>query len=65
MIYVGGRVGVFGGDVRKLLDDMAVFRPTIVALVPRLLNRFHERILQEIAHQNPIKRLLFEIAVKV
>uniref|UniRef100_A0A0M3HUW1 long-chain-fatty-acid--CoA ligase n=1 Tax=Ascaris lumbricoides TaxID=6252 RepID=A0A0M3HUW1_ASCLU len=64
MIYVGGRVGVFGGDVRKLLDDMAVFRPTIVALVPRLLNRFHERILQEIAHQNPIKRLLFEIAVK-
>uniref|UniRef100_A0A914RNP0 long-chain-fatty-acid--CoA ligase n=1 Tax=Parascaris equorum TaxID=6256 RepID=A0A914RNP0_PAREQ len=50
--------------LEKLFDDMAVFRPTIVALVPRLLNQFHERILQEIARQNPIKRLLFEIAVK-
>ncbi|KHN74548.1 Long-chain-fatty-acid--CoA ligase 5 [Toxocara canis] len=64
MMYVGGRIGIFGGDVRKLLDDMILFRPTIVALVPRLLSRFHEMVVQEIAHQSPLKRLLFGIAVK-
>ncbi|VDK19276.1 unnamed protein product [Anisakis simplex] len=65
MIYVGGRVAVFGGDVSKLINDMLFFRPTVVALVPRILSRFHDRILQQMDEQNLLKRLLFRIAFKV
>jgi long-chain acyl-CoA synthetase len=34
--------GFFGGDVLKLKEDLAVLRPTIMASVPRLYNRFYD-----------------------
>lgn len=38
---LGGAVGYFGGDVRRLNEDMKALKPTIFPTVPRLLNRFH------------------------
>jgi long-chain acyl-CoA synthetase len=34
--------GFFGGDVMKLKEDLAVLKPTIMASVPRLYNRFFD-----------------------
>ena len=36
----GGRCGIFGGDVKKLKEDMALLQPTVFVSVPRLYNKF-------------------------
>ncbi|KAJ2780524.1 medium-chain fatty acid-CoA ligase faa2, partial [Coemansia interrupta] len=38
------RVGFFSGDVTKVLDDMQMLRPNIIAGVPPFLNRIYDRI---------------------
>jgi long-chain acyl-CoA synthetase len=40
----GGRIIAFGGDVRKLRDDLALVKPTFFMSVPRLYNRFADAI---------------------
>ena len=35
---------IYGGDVMKLKDDMALAKPTIFASVPRLFLRFFQLI---------------------
>jgi len=37
----GGRIGLFGGDIMKIRDDMALLKPTLFASVPRLFNRMY------------------------
>ncbi|KKZ61462.1 long-chain acyl-CoA synthetase [[Emmonsia] crescens] len=36
ILWVGGRIGYFHGNVLELVDDFKALRPTIVASVPRL-----------------------------
>lgn len=47
MYMVGGRIGFFQGDVRKLMDDIKELQPTLFASVPRLLNRFYDKVRYE------------------
>uniref|UniRef100_A0A1I8EYR3 long-chain-fatty-acid--CoA ligase n=1 Tax=Wuchereria bancrofti TaxID=6293 RepID=A0A1I8EYR3_WUCBA len=64
IIYIGGRIGIFGGDPKRLIHDMKLLQPTIAALVPRLLNRYHDMVTENIRKQNIIKRFIFHIALK-
>ncbi|XGW05584.1 hypothetical protein V3C99_016164 [Haemonchus contortus] len=64
-IYVGGRVGIYSGDVSRLLSDIQILRPTIVSLVPRLLNKFHDHIHVQISKRNVLIRKLFAHAKEV
>lgn len=41
---VGGKVGFFQGDIRLLTDDMKALKPTVFPVVPRLLNRIHDKV---------------------
>lgn len=43
MLRYGAAVGVFGGKVDALLDDIAALKPTILAGVPRVFNRVHDK----------------------
>ncbi|KAK2746239.1 hypothetical protein FQN57_003361 [Myotisia sp. PD_48] len=40
LLWAGGRVGYFHGNILELVDDLKLLRPTILASVPRLYNRF-------------------------
>ncbi|XP_051875567.1 long-chain-fatty-acid--CoA ligase 1a isoform X2 [Pristis pectinata] len=40
----GARIGFFQGDIRLLMDDIKVLKPTIFPVVPRLLNRMYDRV---------------------
>ncbi len=40
----GCKVGLYGGDIKKLLDDLVVLRPTLFVTVPRLLNRIYDKV---------------------
>lgn len=64
MIYIGGRIGIYGGDPKQLLRDMKLLRPTILALVPRLLNRYHDAIMEQVRKQNIVQRFIFRTALK-
>lgn len=44
-IYTGGgAVGFFRGDIRGLADDIKTLRPTILPVVPRVLNRLYDKV---------------------
>uniref|UniRef100_A0A671VZ90 Long-chain-fatty-acid--CoA ligase n=1 Tax=Sparus aurata TaxID=8175 RepID=A0A671VZ90_SPAAU len=44
MIVHGAKIGYFQGDIRWLSDDLNTLRPTVFPVVPRLLNRMHDKI---------------------
>lgn len=41
---LGASIGFFRGDIRALAEDFKELRPTIVALVPRVLNRVYDKV---------------------
>ena len=48
-VYSKIRIGFYHGDLLKLTDDLIELKPTIMASVPRLLNRFDDLILRKIS----------------
>ena len=43
-ILYGIKVGFYSGDVANILDDMRVLKPTVLAIVPRILNKIYADI---------------------
>jgi hypothetical protein len=39
LLQTGAEVCFFGGDVLKLRDDWMLYKPTIIPIVPRLINK--------------------------
>ncbi|XP_025083668.1 long-chain-fatty-acid--CoA ligase 1-like isoform X2 [Pomacea canaliculata] len=62
VFQIGGQVGFFQGDVRKLMDDIKELQPTVFPCVPRLLNRFYDKVLMGV-NASAMKRWLFSIAL--
>lgn len=62
MFMVGGAVGYFSGDIRRLADDMKALRPTVTPAVPRLLNRIYDKVQAEVSGSF-LKRMLFNMAM--
>jgi len=58
----GGRIGFFQGDVRKLMDDIKELQPTLFPSVPRLLNRFYDKVTAGV-NASKIKKWLFSMAM--
>lgn len=59
--HMGGCVGFYGGDIKRLNDDLQALKPTIMPAVPRLLNRVYDKIHGEVA-KSKAKKLLFDMA---
>ena len=49
LLSMGCLVGIFAGNIKKIKEDLAIFRPTIFISVPRLYNRFYDVIKEKIA----------------
>lgn len=62
--YLGGEVGFWQGKVDKLLDDFRDFRPTMLSMVPRLLNRLYDTVRNKVRKQGLVGRILFRTAVQ-
>lgn len=62
MYLVGGSVGFYAGDIRRLSDDMKALRPTVTPAVPRLLNRMYDKVNNEVGNSF-IKRVLLNMAL--
>lgn len=39
IFYNGGKIGIFNGNLKLFLDDIAVLKPTVFISVPRIYNK--------------------------
>ena len=62
IMYLGASIGFYQGDTLKLMDDMAVLKPTIFASVPRLYNKIYDRVLAGAKAHGGLKTYLFNYA---
>ena len=44
MFSCGGRIGFFRGDPKLLVEDLQALKPTVLPMVPRLLNRVYDKV---------------------
>ena len=57
-------MGFWQGKVDKIGDDFRDFRPTLLCIVPRLLNKLYDGVRGEIRKKGILGRILFRLAVK-
>ncbi|XP_072165679.1 long-chain-fatty-acid--CoA ligase 6-like [Diadema setosum] len=60
----GGRIGYSQGDIKLISDDIKALRPSIMPLVPRVMNRMHDRILLRVSEKGKLKSKVFHYAYK-
>ncbi|KAL0414558.1 UNVERIFIED_CONTAM: Long chain acyl-CoA synthetase 6, peroxisomal [Sesamum radiatum] len=64
VVYFGGASGFYQGDNMKLLEDMAVLKPTIFCSVPRLYNRIYAGVMNAVKTSGVLRERLFNAAYK-
>lgn len=60
----GGTLAFWGGDPKRIVDELAEIRPTHFPSVPRIYEKIHTAVLSEAAAQSPIKRGVFRWALR-
>jgi long-chain acyl-CoA synthetase len=60
---VGATLAFWGGDPKRLLDDIADTRPTYLPSVPRVFEKIHARALAAAEEASPVRRRVFNWAV--
>ncbi|CAK9819906.1 Long-chain-fatty-acid--CoA ligase 1 [Anthophora quadrimaculata] len=63
MYMVGGSVGFYSGDIKRLPEDMKALRPTVMPAVPRLLNRMYDKVQAEL-QSSCLKRMVFSLGMR-
>lgn len=61
-LSIGGAIGFFSGDIKKLVEDLSSLRPTKFVGVPRVYARFQQRIQENVGASSFIKQTLFRWA---
>ena len=57
-VYTGERVGFYGGDVLKLVEDLSILKPTCFPTVPRLFYKIYAKIKDGFAEKNFVLQAL-------
>ncbi|KAI4478068.1 hypothetical protein M0804_012259 [Polistes exclamans] len=63
LYMVGGSVGFYTGDIKRLSEDMKALKPTVMPAVPRLLNRMYDKVQSEL-QSSFFKRMLFNMGMR-
>ncbi|KAK2196950.1 bifunctional AMP-dependent synthetase-ligase/ANL [Babesia duncani] len=61
--FIGGRIGIYSGDIRNILEDLKVLKPTVFVSVPRLFSRIHDKVFSTINQKSFLVRWLFKTAL--
>lgn len=56
---------VIDGRVDKIVDNLAIIKPTIMGAVPRIFEKVHGRINETMANESGVKKALFDWAIGV
>ena len=57
-------MGFWQGSVEKLMDDFRDFKPNILAMVPRLFNKLHDKVLSETKKKGFFAQGLMQMAIR-
>jgi long-chain acyl-CoA synthetase len=60
-----GSVTAIDGRIPKLVDNLAIVRPTLMAAVPRIFEKVYNRILEKAKQGSPLKQKIFAWAISV
>eukprot|EP00667_Euglena_gracilis_P005469 EG_transcript_5509 len=55
----GAKIGFFQGETVRIPDDLATLRHTFFPTVPRLINRFYDKVMAGVQQQGGLKAVLF------
>ena len=61
-MMVAGKV-TFARSVQQLADDFQTVKPTMIVTVPRIFERFYDKMQQKLSKQSIIARSIFHLAV--
>ncbi|KAL8555944.1 hypothetical protein ACS0TY_003675 [Phlomoides rotata] len=61
-IYCGSSIGFWQADIRFLIEDLLVLKPTLFCGVPRVYDRIYTGIMERISAGGLLKKSLFQIA---
>ena len=64
LLQEGGSIGNFGGDVKLLINDVNLLKPTIFPAVPRVLNRLYDTIKAAVGKTSGLKKYLFNKGIE-
>lgn len=62
IISLGGSIGFYEGDIKKIVDNLKEVKPTIFCTVPRLLNRMYAKVQENLSRASPLKQKVFKFA---
>jgi len=60
-----GSVTAIDGRIPKIVENLAVVRPTIMAAVPRIFEKVYNKILEGVKQGSPMKQRIFQWALGV
>ncbi|XP_010925724.1 long chain acyl-CoA synthetase 4 [Elaeis guineensis] len=63
-IFHGASIGFWRGDVKLLVEDIGLLKPTIFCAVPRVLDRIYRGLQDKISSGGFLKQALFNFAYK-
>ena len=64
LIMTHGRTfALFSGNIRNLVEDMQICKPTIMTSVPRVFQRIHTEIMKNLTKQSKLTQNLFHMAL--
>jgi len=59
--FWGGRIGVFSGSVKLLTEDLGILRPTVLIVVPRVLQRIKDVVQRKLQEKGVITTGIFNL----
>jgi long-chain acyl-CoA synthetase len=63
MITNGAAIAFFRGDPTLLIEDIVACRPTIIPVVPRVVNKIHDKIVAGMAAKGGVTEKMFHAAL--
>ncbi|KAL2477203.1 Long chain acyl-CoA synthetase 2 [Forsythia ovata] len=61
-VYRGSSIGFWQGDIRYLIEDLVVLKPTIFCGVPRVYDRIYTGIMDKVSAGGSLRKALFQYA---
>eukprot|EP00892_Ulva_mutabilis_P009905 jgi/Ulvmu1/7287/UM035_0075.1 len=64
-LCIGGRIGYWQGNVKRLMDDVGALKPTIFVGVPRIFDRIYTGVSDKVKTSSTFKRMVFNASYSI
>ena len=61
----GVPIGIYNGNAKLLVEDIQILKPTALCAVPKIFQRIYDAIKSKVNTLSPLKKRIFEQAIKI